>query len=80
MAVSSPLHLKADSAVSENDNLQSEEFKEGSVSSFGPLTSSSSESNSKWGVYGKVCKLDRHCMVDEVHLRRFDGLLVTDET
>ncbi|GMI99352.1 PIN2 PROMOTER BINDING PROTEIN 1, HIGH CHLOROPHYLL FLUORESCENCE 145 [Hibiscus trionum] len=39
----------------------------------GPLPSSS-ELNSNWGV-GKVCRIDRPCMVDEVHLRRFDGLL-----
>ena len=47
-------------------------------SSFDPLFQSSSEPSSYWGVFGKVCKLDRPCMVDEVHLRRFDGLLVTD--
>ncbi|KAL0736272.1 hypothetical protein Bca4012_012482 [Brassica carinata] len=35
----------------------------------------SNELNSNWGVYGKVCKLDKPCTVDEVHLRRFDGLL-----
>ncbi|CAN8298804.1 unnamed protein product [Cochlearia groenlandica] len=28
-----------------------------------------------WGAYGKVCKLDKSCTVDEVHLRRYDGLL-----
>ncbi|XP_034691919.1 uncharacterized protein LOC117919017 isoform X2 [Vitis riparia] len=44
-------------------------------SSFDPLFQSSSELSSNWGVFGKVCKLDRPCMVDEVHLRRFDGLL-----
>ncbi|KAJ8755613.1 hypothetical protein K2173_022208 [Erythroxylum novogranatense] len=43
-------------------------------SSTGP-TPSSSELSSNWGVFGKVCRLDRPCMVDEVHLRRFDGLL-----
>lgn len=47
-------------------------------SSFDPLFQSSSELSSNWGVFGKVCKLDRPCIVDEVHLRRFDGLLVTD--
>ncbi|KAK1309702.1 hypothetical protein QJS10_CPA08g00691 [Acorus calamus] len=31
--------------------------------------------NSRWGIIGKTCRLDRPCMVDEVHLRRFDGLL-----
>ncbi|XP_039031850.1 uncharacterized protein LOC120166681 [Hibiscus syriacus] len=39
----------------------------------GPLPSTS-ELNSNWGV-GKVCRIDRPCMVDEFHLRRFDGLL-----
>ncbi|EPS70619.1 hypothetical protein M569_04139, partial [Genlisea aurea] len=29
-----------------------------------------------WGIFGKTCSLDRRpCVVDEVHLRRFDGLL-----
>ncbi|KAL3721316.1 hypothetical protein ACJRO7_033760 [Eucalyptus globulus] len=32
-------------------------------------------SSSNWGVFGKVCKLNRPCVVDEVHLRRLDGLL-----
>ncbi|KAL8166285.1 hypothetical protein V2J09_007784 [Rumex salicifolius] len=31
--------------------------------------------SSKWGVFGNVCSLDKPCMVDEIHLRRFDGLL-----
>lgn len=31
--------------------------------------------NRNWG-FGKVCNLDKPCMVDEVHLRRYDGLLV----
>ncbi|XP_022750866.1 uncharacterized protein LOC111299726 [Durio zibethinus] len=44
-------------------------------SNLGPLLPSSSDLNSNWGVYGKVCRIDRPCMVDEVHLRRFDGLL-----
>ncbi|XWS44628.1 hypothetical protein CRYUN_Cryun15aG0064500 [Craigia yunnanensis] len=44
-------------------------------SNLGPLLPSSSELNSNWGVFGKVCRIDRPCMVDEVHLRRFDGLL-----
>ncbi|XP_062012295.1 uncharacterized protein LOC133728877 [Rosa rugosa] len=39
------------------------------------LPPASSELNSNWGVFGKVCRLDRPCLVDEVHLRRFDGLL-----
>ena len=77
--VESPVHTNPDGVLSEPDNLSPGEFKEGlAVSNFGPVTPSSSGFNSKWGVYGKVCRLDRHCMVDEVHLRRFDGLLVTD--
>ncbi|KAL2553227.1 hypothetical protein Fot_06846 [Forsythia ovata] len=42
---------------------------------FGPLSLSTGELNSNWGVFGKSCQLDKPCMVDEVHLRRFDGLL-----
>ncbi|GAB4855740.1 hypothetical protein Ancab_024384 [Ancistrocladus abbreviatus] len=45
-----------------------------SSSSFGPL-SQNPELGSNWGVFGNVCKLDKPCMVDEIHLRRFDGLL-----
>ncbi|CAE6092073.1 unnamed protein product [Arabidopsis arenosa] len=44
------------------------------ASSVGSLAHSN-ELNNNWGVYGKVCKLDKPCTVDEVHLRRFDGLL-----
>ncbi|CAN6439259.1 unnamed protein product [Victoria cruziana] len=33
------------------------------------------ESNCSWSVYGKVCRLDRICMADEVHFRRCDDLL-----
>ncbi|KNA22884.1 hypothetical protein SOVF_030170 [Spinacia oleracea] len=46
-----------------------------SSSSLGPLPQAPSELNSTWGIYGKVCRIDRPCLVDEVHLRRFDGLL-----
>ncbi|MED6210690.1 hypothetical protein PIB30_066514 [Stylosanthes scabra] len=35
----------------------------------------SNELIGNWGIFGKVCRLDRPSMVDEVHLRRFDGLL-----
>lgn len=51
----------------------SERFAASSVG----LLSHSNELNNNWGVYGKVCKLDKPCTVDEVHLRRFDGLLVS---
>lgn len=44
----------------------------------GTLPMPSSEVNiNNWGAFGKSCRLDRPCMVDEIHLRRFDGLLVT---
>lgn len=45
---------------------------------FGPLSPPTRELNNNWGIFGKACQLDRPCLVDEVHLRRFDGLLVTD--
>lgn len=55
----------------------SEDIKEKFVkAAFGPLSPSTGELNSNWGIFGKSCPLDRPCMVDEVHLRRFDGLLV----
>jgi len=30
-----------------------------------------------WGAIGSACKLGKPCVVDEVHLRRFDDLLVS---
>nr|XP_043609044.1 uncharacterized protein LOC122580962 [Erigeron canadensis] len=33
------------------------------------------EVNNNWGVFGKTCDIDSPCKVDEIHLRRFDGLL-----
>ncbi|KAJ6798500.1 Uncharacterized protein M6B38_212265 [Iris pallida] len=63
--------------VAETDVQSSDEVKENYA--FPGLTavpvSPNIEYNSNWGVFGKVCRLDRPCMVDEVHLRRFDGLL-----
>ncbi|KAI9165042.1 hypothetical protein LWI28_006495 [Acer negundo] len=76
--VSIPVHtspgLDLDSALSEEGKMPSGEFKK-SISSSNFRSISSSNLNSKWGVFGKVCKLDKPCLVDEVHLRRFDGLL-----
>ncbi|OMO52019.1 hypothetical protein CCACVL1_29425 [Corchorus capsularis] len=40
-----------------------------------PLPSSSEVNSSNWGAFGKTCRIDRPCIVDEVHFRRFDGLL-----
>ncbi|CAK9166660.1 unnamed protein product [Ilex paraguariensis] len=63
-------------AVTDHNILSLGEFnKKYSSSGFGPLSQSTSELNNNWGVFGKTCKLDHACMVDEVHLRRFDGLL-----
>ncbi|XP_050207107.1 uncharacterized protein LOC126656560 [Mercurialis annua] len=40
-----------------------------------PATTTTTHFNTKWGIFGKVCRLDSPSMVDEVHLRRFDALL-----
>ncbi|XP_062155472.1 uncharacterized protein LOC133863520 isoform X1 [Alnus glutinosa] len=76
VGVVSSLHKNLDGGLCEMDKLSLREFKENFAgSNLGPFPLSSSELNSNWGVFGKVCRLDRPCMVDEVHLRRFDGLL-----
>uniref|UniRef100_A0A0D9ZFI5 Coenzyme Q-binding protein COQ10 START domain-containing protein n=1 Tax=Oryza glumipatula TaxID=40148 RepID=A0A0D9ZFI5_9ORYZ len=63
-------------ATTENDAIAPSKFTETPPSGLGGvLASPPSELNSKWGVYGNVCRLDRPCVVDEIHLRRFDGLL-----
>jgi hypothetical protein len=66
------------STTVQTDAISSSKFKD-ALPTFGissVLASPPSESNSKWGVYGNVCRLDRPCLVDEIHLRRFDGVLV----
>lgn len=66
-----------DTALSEKDKLTKVELNDNyAPSSFGPALPSSNNLNNNWGVVGQVCGLGRPCMVDEVHLRRFDGLLV----
>lgn len=73
-----PISLDTNGAATEEKKESLEEVKEIYPSSnFGPLPPSSIELNSSWGVFGKFCKLERP-VVDEVHLRRFDELLVTD--
>ncbi|MED6218421.1 hypothetical protein PIB30_026526 [Stylosanthes scabra] len=75
-AINGPSVKKINGAFSESDKLLTEENKEGLASSIsGPIPTSSGEANSKWGIFGRVCRLDRPCVVDEIHLRRFDGLL-----
>ncbi|KAF7840161.1 cyclase/dehydrase family protein [Senna tora] len=77
VAINGSFGKKINGALHESDKLpQSGENKESSASSIsGSLPASSSEVNCNWGVFGKVCRLDKPCVVDEVHLRRFDGLL-----
>ncbi|CAM0877825.1 unnamed protein product [Alopecurus aequalis] len=74
-AESKPLNFR--SATVENLDISSSKFKEAPSSSSpsGVLAPPPPELNGKWGVYGSVCRLDRPCVVDEIHLRRFDGLL-----
>lgn len=73
------LHLESEEtevvmALKNNDT--SRDIKENIVkAAFGPLSPSTGELNTTWGIFGKSCSLDRPRMVDEVHLRRFDGLL-----
>lgn len=70
--------LDFDGGLPEKGKAPPGKFNENIVSSnFGSVPPSLSDLNSKWGVFGQVCRLDRPCFVDEVHLRRFDGLLVT---
>uniref|UniRef100_A0A7N0RD58 Coenzyme Q-binding protein COQ10 START domain-containing protein n=1 Tax=Kalanchoe fedtschenkoi TaxID=63787 RepID=A0A7N0RD58_KALFE len=57
------------------DTLSFGDFKESYASPNFGLSPSSTEPNNKWSIFGRICRLDRPCMVDEVHLRRFDGLL-----
>ncbi|TKY73776.1 hypothetical protein E2542_SST02532 [Spatholobus suberectus] len=68
---------KINGALCESDKLPppAENKKEIASTVPGSMVTSSSEVSSNWGVFGKVCRLDRPRMVDEVHLRRFDGLL-----
>ena len=77
-ATNGPSVKKISGALCESDKLSTGENKEGLASSIsGPMPTSSSEVNCNWGIFGKACRLGRPCVVDEVHLRRFDGLLVT---
>jgi len=68
-----------DKTSCENSKLSPGENKEDlvrSISGSSPLSSGEVNVNN-WGAFGKTCSLDRPCVVDEIHLRRFDGLLVT---
>lgn len=77
LAINGSYGKKINGSLCESDKFPSGENKESFASSIsGSLPASSSDVNSNWGVFGKVCRLDKPCVVDEVHLRRFDGLLV----
>ncbi|KAL4561349.1 hypothetical protein LXL04_033514 [Taraxacum kok-saghyz] len=57
-------------------NTPSVDMKENESSSgFSPLAKPPAEINNNWGVFGKTCDIHSPCKVDEIHLRRFDGLL-----
>ncbi|XP_028770575.1 uncharacterized protein LOC114727950 [Neltuma alba] len=76
VAVNGSTGKKINGILHESEQLSSGESKDSLASSIsGSLPVASSEVNSNWGVFGKVCRLDKPCVVDEVHLRRFDGLL-----
>lgn len=77
LAVNGSSVKKINGSLCESDKLTAGEDKGLDTSISGLLPTSSSELNSNWGIFGKVCSLDKPCVVDEVHLRRFDGLLVT---
>ncbi|MCD7454779.1 hypothetical protein HAX54_026073 [Datura stramonium] len=62
-----------DHAISHENKTSGEHLKDKFVkATFGPATS---DVSNNWGIFGKACRLDKPCVVDEVHLRRFDGLL-----
>lgn len=68
-----------DCAISHENKSSSENLKDKFVKdTFGPLAPATSDVSNNWGIFGKACRLDKPCVVDEVHLRRFDGLLVID--
>ncbi|XP_075084094.1 uncharacterized protein LOC107820383 [Nicotiana tabacum] len=65
-----------DCAISHENKSSSENLKDKFVKdTFGPLAPATSDVSNNWGIFGKACRLDKPCVVDEVHLRRFDGLL-----
>ncbi|XP_059316927.1 uncharacterized protein LOC132067651 isoform X1 [Lycium ferocissimum] len=65
-----------DSVISHENISSSDKLKDKFVkATFGPLAPATSDASNNWGIFGKACRLDKPCVVDEVHLRRFDGLL-----
>lgn len=79
MTVPTSPSVSLDGAFREKDKLTTGDLKESYPSStFSLIPPPSNDLNNNWGMLGKACRLERRCMVDEVHLRRFDGQLVTD--
>ncbi|XP_055809668.1 uncharacterized protein LOC129879937 isoform X2 [Solanum dulcamara] len=65
-----------DHVISLENKSSGEHLKDKFVkATFGPSTPATSDVSNSWGIFGKTCRLDKPCVVDEVHLRRFDGLL-----
>ncbi|KAH0753776.1 hypothetical protein KY290_024046 [Solanum tuberosum] len=65
-----------DHVISHENKSSGEHLKDKFVkATFGPSTPVTSDVSNNWGIFGKTCRLDKPCVVDEVHLRRFDGLL-----
>ncbi|XP_049402951.1 uncharacterized protein LOC125866686 isoform X2 [Solanum stenotomum] len=65
-----------DHVISHENKSKGEHLKDKFVkATFGPSTPVTSDVSNNWGIFGKTCRLDKPCVVDEVHLRRFDGLL-----
>ncbi|KAL1301200.1 hypothetical protein HN51_045845 [Arachis hypogaea] len=76
MAINGSFIKKINGTLREGDRLSPANNKEVFTSAISPSSPvSSNEVAGNWGIFGKVCRLDRPRMVDEVHLRRFDGLL-----
>ncbi|CAI8619192.1 unnamed protein product [Vicia faba] len=76
LAINGSSVKKINGSLCETDKLTAGEDKESLDTSItGSLPTSTSELSSNWSIFGKVCSLDKPCVVDEVHLRRFDGLL-----
>lgn len=61
-----------DHAISHENKSSGDKFVK---ATFGPFAPATSDVSNNWGIFGKACRLDKPCVVDEVHLRRFDGLL-----
>lgn len=76
-SLSTPSALGVDLKSDFNENnISPADLKENNTNSnLGPMVRPSNDLSGNWGAFGKVCRLDKPCMVDEVHLRRFDGLL-----